>query len=256
MADLNELFDELLDRVADRVVAKLRASEGSDWPGAVETKEEVPEAVEHTPEALPEPERDYRAERLDHWTDYISENGRSAALALLKEHGEDLRSYSKLGDLNLISKLADFEILTGRELDDATEEDIAEPEAEDVELPALTRESAVELDLPDLKDYAVKAGIAQEDLNGLDVDAIADLLFGESEQEDLVTDPDGTVRPPDSTDMGEYEGDDDVVELDEDEIRDASLAQLKQWAKEFGIEYQRNISRNDLIELILAPEEE
>lgn len=124
--------------------------------------------------------------------------------------------------------------------DDATDEDDdaddsdASDDDED-EDPQFDRDDLVAMSLADIKALAKEVGFSAADIKGKDTDALADLIMSvyESDGDDDAAD------------------DDEDTEITEDQLRDMSLAEVKQIAKELGIRVKAGTSKDDIIELIL-----
>lgn len=93
-----------------------------------------------------------------------------------------------------------------------------------------TRESLADKSLRELRAIAQESGASVEDVKGLDVDALVDLIIGEDDEEpEAAPDSDG---------------------LTEDEVKEMSLAEVKAIAKNMKIKFAPGTSKEDLIEMI------
>jgi hypothetical protein len=251
--DLNAYFDDLVERIADRVVEKLNSNPGN-WPGPVETKgvvtaagitastppwvvetvsgedkaedivSEVARLSQEEDEGVDDPGDEVVGQaplasiddqptrmtvRREFWS---GQDVRNLRKALSEYEGEDIGKYKIIPKKELVEMAASLETLTGHDLDAK----VVEPEPEE-----FTYEEALKTDLAELKAIAVENGVDADKLVGLDVDAVADLLF------------------------------EPEVELTAEEVMDLDFAGLMKLAAEYDVEVPDNIARQDLALKIL-----
>lgn len=249
MVNAEEILDYLIDAIASRVVAKLREADGSSWPdtepAVADTKKfertidrlkadsgtsgaEDPGDAIVTP--TPEPEEPSRMQvRTEHWMSVDVRKLRKLLMAFEDQPAEYYKDKSKA---DLADYAARLEALTGKDLDvqsseeEDTQEDLPEPVvADEVESPDdnggdtsedLTYEEALKLDLDELKQIALNSGFSSDELKGLDVDAVVDLLFEEDK------------------------------ELGIDDLLNMDMGELAKIADELQVDVPDNISRQDL----------
>ena len=246
--DFNSFIEAFSDLLADKVAERLK---GNDWPAADKTEDVFVELV------TSQPEKDEREEPISvpivnhDWDNRRVQLGKTDVRSLrklLNQAGAGApEEFSSLSKQQVLDKAIDYEKLIGHTLEEEIEKrsavpddnDLSEPEAEDDDsVVELTREFALELDLPKLREIAAEQGKTEEDWAGLDVEAVVALIFGD--------------------DLPESEPEDDEDEgYTEEEIRAMSIAELKaiatQVQKEYGIavEYDRNTDRDELANRII-----
>lgn len=256
MTDLNSLVEALVDeisaRVYDKVEKRLTQQFGKPWPDVetsepeVETKEKpfvrtvdkvlgnpLEEALDKIGEATDEPETSSlftstKDERREH---YKALTAPAVRELLMEAEGLKPADFKGMSKADLVERAVNFELLTGKHLDDDSDDpgdEVVEPEAEpedEVVEPSdegedLTYDQALKLDLAELKQIALDSGFEADELKGLDVDAVVDLLFSS----------------------------DDELELDD--LLDMPFDSLVKVAEQLGVEYDENISRPDLAQTI------
>lgn len=244
MTDFNALVDAFANLVADKVAERIGATTiinnnnpSNDWPPVtLETKGEG---------NFTATTRDDDMRRVE----------------LLKVDVRTLRKlYTSAGNDNpvgvskpdLVEKILTWEKSNSRDIDYIPNDVDIEPEPEpaDDDTPVeLTRESAMELDLATLRGVARDSGYGEDDYAGMDVDLIVGLIFdGRRVEPELGPAPVETTVPDTET---EVDGDDDDYYTEED-IKAMSLAELKELASDNDIEYDRNSTREDLVDLIIS----
>lgn len=179
-------------------------------------------------------------------------------MALVEQ--KNITDYEGVKKHVLVEDIIKLELILGRTIQDQNvndgtidtipdDEDLSEEEPnDDTEVGVLTREVAETLDLELLKNEAARRGATTEELKGLDVEEVVDILFGPVE--------------PAGDDPEASEEDEDITE---EELRAMSIGELKDVAdqlREQGAEisYTRTTSRDkllkDILDLFVEEEEE
>lgn len=245
--DFNRVIDDFADLVANKIVARLGNTivEPNHWPPVTETQD-VPDVIETKNEREPVQVKvvsnDYDARRVT----LGKYDVRTLRKQLSAAGGGSLEEFKTLSKPDLIEKSVAYEQLIGHSLEDEIaksdnipdDTDLSEPEPEDDnDIVELTRESALELSLPKLREIASQQGLNKTDWEGLDVEPLVALIFGDK------------VETP-------AEEDDDEG-YTEDEIRGMSLAELKNLVAEVKeqldivVEYDRSIGQSELADKII-----
>lgn len=270
--DLNVFADEFAELVAQKVIQKLRTEQvRGGWP-EVETKDLRPElpvdndeavaADPETPEDIPTPAPKLANTNEDKRRSVLSGTNirtlRNKIAAAEKKSAED---YSHLSKDKLVAYIVDFENLIGHTLEEEIDKqliaaglkversddveddnDLSESEPEDDTDPGeLTRDQAERLDLPAVKKLAVAQGASESDLEGLDVMAVVNLLFGKIEV------PEDDTEPEDDTD-DELPGPDEINKMSIGELK--SLIETLNTDYGTEIKYDRMATRGELIDAI------
>lgn len=163
--------------------------------------------------------------------------------ALAIKHGYDKDQVADATKEDLVEAIWDEE--KGEAAEDADAEDESDEDGAEGEEEGMSREDLEGKNLRELKALAKEAGYGTSDLNGLKSGDLIDLLLGEGEYAE------GEEGDDEEAEEG---GDDDVYT--EEMLQAMSLGELKTVAREYGIDFERNIKKPALIDLILGDEEE
>lgn len=263
MPDFNDLADAFADLVAAKVVARLSEN---DWPkvtsvsgagvttiGGKNTSNSSNSNYSFTmPVAEKKEERDEPAKVVIVKDERIDVLSRRDVRTLRKQFGrvdpDNAEAATTMKKPDLVRKIADFEALTGKTIEehlkeieaaipDDTEDEVVEAADDESDEP-LTREMALGLDLSTLKAMAHGEDIPEAKLKGLDVEAVVELIYGPEEVDETV---------PDDT---------DTDDLTVDDIKEMSIGELRELADDLvdqgaELEYDRNTSQPDLLAKIL-----
>lgn len=238
--DLGITLEEFAKLVAKEVLA-LQAQQ--DWP-IVEDDPLTITTPQPSAETLVVPSNSYKDIRIGKLN---AMDIRSLRKLIAQAEGKDISNYAQTNKKELVEYVFKFETILGRtceaeivlqnnaKLNDVeTDTDFSIPEAEDdTEEGELTREQAEGLDLAELKSYAVSHDVPEDDLKGLDVEAVVDLLFGANEAEEPVQSQPVVPETKVANDSVD-EDDEEFVELSEEEIEAMSIGELKDLAKELN----------------------
>ena len=246
--DFNKFVEAFADLVADKVAARL--SQDVTWPD-IETKE-VPIVVEEPVKEVKEPvkvsikSQDSDARRVELSKIDVRTLRKQMRLAGGEYEGIDTQKKS-----DVVEAIIAYEKLLGRTIEEEIaivpdDNDLSEPEAEDDDEPVeLTREAALELSLPKLREIAAENGHDSKSWAGLDVDAVVALIFdGVSPQEEPVSEPETKVD------------EDDEDGYTKEEIEKMSLSELRELVRDaidqgVQLNYHRTMGRDELIEEVL-----
>lgn len=272
MVDFNELADSFADIVADKVAARL----SDNWPntklsidqtihdytldnktntilvrdddGGFVKPDGASIIVTNNKVVSSDTDEDSSYDKVARAEALNKVNVRTLRNTFANAEGKEPTDYNDLTKSELVDNIVTFEIITGRLYDGEPEDDATDveddvepdPEPDDEEPLELTREIAMGMDLEELKLLAIDNGLTEADLEGHDVKAIVDLLFGDEE------------AIPVDEDVEE----EDELELDIENIEDMSLGELKTVAEQINeaggtIKFDRKTSRDQLIVLIM-----